>query len=127
MIKIALSFFAAATLLGCDSSSSPTPPPPAPPPTATTAPTTPPQLWTEHKSLEATVEVCSAQAAAALRALGFTDLVSQDHFTYANHGLNRAAVKCVGTSTGASFVYFAVAGPDSATVEKLRNEIAWKF
>lgn len=52
--------------------------------------------------------------------------ISNDNFTYANHGPNRAAVKRV-SMQGGSFVYFAVAGPDKAAVEKLRNETAWKL
>ena len=84
------------------------------------------QLWSDHKSLAVSPEVCSEKARAAVGALGFTEIVKKDNFTYANHGPNRAAVKCI-SMQGGSFVYFAVAGPDKASVEKLRNEIAWKL
>jgi len=111
VIKTALSLLATVAILGCNSS-------------ATT--TTPPQLWSDHKSLNVSADVCSERAFTALRSLGFTEAVKKDNFTYANHGQNRAAVKCVSIPDG-SFVYFAVAGPDKASVEKLRNEIAWKL
>jgi hypothetical protein len=111
VIKTTLSLLATVVLLGCNSY---------------TTQGTPPQLWSDHKSLDVSAEVCSEKAYAALNSLGFTEAVKKDNFTYANHGRNRAAVKCVSTHDG-SFLYFAVAGPDKESVEKLRNEIAWKF
>jgi hypothetical protein len=84
------------------------------------------QLWSDHKSLAVSAEVCSERARAAVGALGFTEIVKNDNFTYANHGSSRAAVKCI-SMQGGSFVYFAVAGPDKASVEKLRNQISWKL
>jgi hypothetical protein len=53
-------------------------------------------------------------------------VVRNGNFSYGNLGDNRAAVKCI-ENQGGSFVYFAVAGSNKESVEKLRNEIAWKF
>jgi len=111
VIRNVLAFLATIVLYGCNSSA---------------VPTTPPQLWSDHKSLNVSPEVCSATAYAALLSLGFTEIAKKDSFTYANHGPNRAAVKCIPMQGGA-LVYFAVAGPDKTSVEKLRNQIAWKF
>ena len=111
MIRITLAALVAMALSGCHPS---------------TSQPVPLQLWSDHKSLDVSPEVCAERASAAVRTLGFTEIVENGSFTYANHGLNRAAVKCVPMPTG-SFVYFAVAGPDKASVEKLRNGIAWKM
>lgn len=111
MLKIAVIALPAFALAACNGS---TPEPP------------PPQLWSHHKALEVSAEVCAQTARTALTALGFKDLASKDNFTYGNHGSNRAAIKCVAIETG-SFVYFAVAGPDKGVVENFRNEISRKL
>ena len=111
MIRFTFLLLVAVVLSGCNASSSKP---------------TPLQLWSDHKSLSVSAEVCSERARAAVGALGFTEIVKKDNFTYANHGPNRAAVKCI-SMQGGSFVYFAVAGPDKASVEKLRNQISWKL
>lgn len=112
MIRIALMLALAAALSACN-------PPEAKP--------VPPQLWSHHKSLDVSPATCAEMARAAFDAAGFTDIVTKDYFTYANHGSNRGAVKCVGLQPAGSFVYFAVAGPDKASVEKLRNQISSKL
>lgn len=86
----------------------------------------PPQLWSEHKILHIAVDVCALKGYSALKSLGFTGVVQNGNFSYGNFNDNRAAVKCV-EMNGGSFVYLAVAGPEKKVVEKLRNEIAWKF
>ena len=48
------------------------------------------------------------------------------NYSYGNMDGNRAAVKCV-ESSGSSFVYFAVAGPQRDKVEELRNAISRKL
>ena len=86
----------------------------------------PPQLWSDHKSLNIPVDVCALKGYSALKSLGFTRVVQNGNYSYGNFNDNRAAVKCVELN-GGSFVYLAVAGPEETVVEKLRNEIAWKL
>jgi hypothetical protein len=86
----------------------------------------PPQLWSDHKTLKEPVETCSTKAYRALTSLGLTGVVQNGAYSYGNQNGNRVAVKCVGIE-GGSFVYFAVAGADKESVEKLRNEVAWKL
>lgn len=86
----------------------------------------PPQLWSDHKQLTTSVNACAEKAASVLSSLGFSSVVRNGNFSYGNLRDNRAAVKCI-ENQGGSFVYFAVAGADKGAVEKLRNEIAWKF
>ena len=86
----------------------------------------PPQLWSDHKQLMTSVNVCAEKATVILSSLGFSSVVRNGNFSYGNLRGNRAAVKCV-ENPGGSFVYFAVAGSDKESVERLRNEIAWKF
>jgi hypothetical protein len=87
---------------------------------------TPPQLWSDHKSLDVPVEVCGEKGYNVLNALGFSNVVRNGNYSYGNFDESRAAVKCVAMPTG-SFVYFAVASADKAKAEELRNRIAWKF
>ena len=86
----------------------------------------PPQLWSDHKRLDIPADVCALKGYSALKSLGFTNVVKNGNYSYGNFNDNRAAVKCV-EMNGGSFVYMAVAGPKNEVVEKLRNEIAWKF
>ena len=86
----------------------------------------PPQLWSDHKSLNIPIDVCSLKGYSTLKSLGFTNVVRNGNYSYGNFNDNRAAVKCVEMNNG-SFVYLAVAGPEKEVVEKLRNEISWKF
>ncbi len=86
----------------------------------------PPQLWSFHKSLSISVDVCALKGYSALKSLEFSGVVQNGNYSYGNFNENRAAVKCVEISNG-SLVYLAVAGPERDVVEKLRNEIAWKY
>ena len=86
----------------------------------------PPQLWSDHKQLEIPVGVCAERAFNVLNALGYSRVVRNGNYSYGDFNGNRAAVKCV-ESRGSSFVYFAVAGPQRETVERLRNQIAQKL
>lgn len=82
-----------------------------------------PQLWSGHKLLPVSVQVCAEKAQAALTTLGYANLIQKGHFSYGNLKGNRASVKCVEIPAGA-LVYFAVAGRDRDTVGTLRNDIA---
>lgn len=84
---------------------------------------TPPELWSHHKLLNIPVGVCADRGFNVLNALGYSNVVKNGDFSYGNFDGNRAAVKCIET-TGGSFVYFAVAGSQRETVERLRNEIS---
>ena len=83
----------------------------------------PPQLWSDHKLLAVPVGVCADRAFNVLNALGYSNVVKNGDYSYGNFNENRAAVKCV-EGSGGSFVYFAVAGSQRETVERLRNQIA---
>lgn len=86
----------------------------------------PPQLWSDHKSLDVPVGSCAERAFNVLTALGFSGVVRNGNYSYGNLDESRAAVKCVEMPKG-SFVYFAVASPKKEKAEELRNRIAWKF
>lgn len=86
--------------------------------------TFPPHLWSHHRSLQVSAEICSGRALAALNAYEFTSVVRNGTYTYGNSGANRAALKCVERGSESSFVYIAVAGPDKSVVEDLRNKLA---
>lgn len=86
----------------------------------------PPQLWSHHKVLEMSAEQCSKKAILTLENLGFDSVVKNGLYAYGNYIDNRAALKCVKMSQN-SFIYVAVAGSDVKLVEKLRNQIAWRF
>lgn len=84
----------------------------------------PPHLWSHHKSLPISAEVCAGRALAALNAYEFTSVVRNGTYTYGNLGSNRAVLKCVEREEESSFIYIAVAGPDKSVVESLRNKLA---
>jgi hypothetical protein len=86
----------------------------------------PPQLWSDHKQLKIPVGVCADRAFNVLNALGYSQVVKNGNYSYGNLNESRAAVKCVESAEG-SFVYFAVAGSQRDTVERLRNQIAQKL
>lgn len=86
--------------------------------------TFPPHLWSHHKSLPISAEVCAGRALAALNAYEFTSVVRNGTYTYGNLGSNRAVLKCVEREGETSFIYIAVAGPDKSVVENLRNKLA---
>ena len=86
----------------------------------------PPQLWSDHKLLAVPVGVCADRAFNVLNALGYSNVVKNGNYSYGDFNENRAAVKCV-EGAGGSFVYFAVAGSQRETVERLRNQIAQKL
>ncbi|MBF7072309.1 hypothetical protein ISG33_02685 [Glaciecola sp. MH2013] len=85
-----------------------------------------PQLWSHHKTLKETPEVCAMKGESILNSLGFKSVVKNGNYVYGNFNNNRAAIKCVKVSKQ-TFVYTAVAGADVKLVEKLRNEIASKL
>ena len=86
----------------------------------------PPHLWSFHKVLEVEVKACALKGLSSLKSLGFKRVVQNGSYTYGIFNDNRAAVKCVDLEEK-SLVYLAVAGQDKQIVEKLRNELAWKF
>ena len=85
-----------------------------------------PQIWSSHKVLEETPEMCAVKGKSILKSLGFKSVIKNGSFVYGNFNSNRAIIKCVLVSKK-TFVYTAVAGADVKLVEKLRNEIAWKL
>ena len=85
-----------------------------------------PQLWSHHKLLKETPELCAVKGVSILNSLGFKSVVKNGNYVYGNFSSNRAAIKCV-TVSKQTFVYIAVAGADVKLVEKLRNEISWKL
>lgn len=85
-----------------------------------------PQLWSHHKLLNETPELCAEKGVSILNSLGFKSVVKNGNYVYGNFSSNRAAIKCV-TVNKQTFVYTAVAGADVKLVEKLRNEISWKL
>ena len=87
----------------------------------------PPHLWSHHKVLEVSAEVCAQRGVASLHSLGFSSVVRNGTYVYGNSGPNRAAVKCVEHGRESSFLYIAVAGPVKQSVEDLRNNIAWSL
>ena len=85
-----------------------------------------PQLWSHHKALKETPEICAVKGVSILNSLGFKSVVKNGNYVYGNFSNNRAAIKCVKVNKQ-TFVYTAVAGADVKLVEKLRNEISWKL
>ena len=85
-----------------------------------------PHIWSDHKILKVSTEVCAQKGTEILGSLGFNQIVKNGSYVYGNYSNNRAVIKCtpVGKST---FVYAAVAGPKVEVVEKLRNEIVWQL
>ena len=89
--------------------------------------TAPPHLWSHHKILGVSAEVCAQRGVASLQSLSFSSVVRNGTYVYGNSGSNRAAVKCVEHETESSFLYIAVAEPIKHSVEELRNKIAWSM
>lgn len=87
----------------------------------------PPHLWSHHKVLDVSAEVCAHRGLASLHSLSFSSVVRNGTYVYGNSGANRAAVKCVKHEGDSSFLYIAVAGPVKQSVEDLRNKIAWSM
>ena len=85
-----------------------------------------PHLWSDHKQLNTSPDLCATKGQSILGSLGFTSIVRNGYFVYGNFSSNRAVIKCVATDDG-TFVYAAVAGPKVKIVEKLRNEIVWQL
>lgn len=86
----------------------------------------PPQLWSDHKLLQASPDLCAIKGESILKSLGFSNVVKNGTYVYGNFSSSRAAIKCVSVPEG-SFVYAAVAGPEVEVVRRLRNEIVWKL
>lgn len=85
-----------------------------------------PHIWSDHKILKVSTEICADKGTEILASLGFNKIVKNGSYVYGNYANNRAVIKC--TSVGEStFVYAAVAGPKVKVVEKLRNEIVWQL
>ena len=89
-----------------------------------------PQLWTGHKELSESIEVCASKTESILSSLGFSDITKSvyesETYVYGNFLNNRAGIHCT-SIRGKTFVYGSVAGADVKTVETLRNNIFWKF
>ncbi len=92
----------------------------------TIVPVKPPHIWSDHKKLDLTPDICALKGESILKSLGFTAIVKNGTYIYGNFNDNRAAVKCVENGSGV-FVYAMVAGPVVDIVERLRNEIIWKL
>ncbi len=90
-----------------------------------------PHLWSGFKVLELSPELCSLKGQSILKSLGFKSVTrnlkyDKAKYAYGNFNDNRAAITCAKLD-GKTFVYSSVAGPDVKIVERLRNEIVWKF
>lgn len=85
-----------------------------------------PQLWSSHKVLNESPEMCTDKDVSILNSFRFKSVVKNANYVHGNFNTNRAAIKCVNT-VGKTFVYIAAAGEKVKLVEKLRNEIAWKM
>jgi len=85
-----------------------------------------PQVWSDHKILNISEEICAQKGVDILTALGFERIVMSGSYVYGNYINNRAAIKCTRVENK-TFVYAVVAGPKVKIVERLRNEIIWKL
>jgi uncharacterized protein YceK len=85
-----------------------------------------PQIWSDHKVLDISEDVCAQKAVDILTSLGFKSIVKNNTYVYGNYINNRAAIKCARVNNK-TFVYAVVAGPKVKVVERLRNEIVWKL
>ena len=87
-----------------------------------------PEVWSDHKALVISAADCAIKAEEILGSLSFSQIVKSAHgeYVYAKYSNNRAVIKCLPRGEQ-SFVYVIVAGPKSAMVEKLRNEIVWQL
>lgn len=85
-----------------------------------------PQIWSDHKIVQMSVETCATKGVDILTTLGFSQIVKNGSYVYGNYINNRAAIKCTAV-TEHTFVYAVVAGPNVKQVERLRNEIVWKL
>lgn len=85
-----------------------------------------PQIWSDHKVLDISKDVCAQKAVDILTSLGFKSIVKNNTYVYGNYINNRAAIKCTRVNNK-TFVYAVVAGPKVKVVERLRNEIVWKL
>ena len=85
-----------------------------------------PQVWSDHKILNTSEEVCAQKGVDILTTLGFERIVMSGSYVYGNYINNRAAIKCTRVENK-TFVYAVVAGPKIKIVERLRNEIIWKL
>ncbi|CCK77199.1 hypothetical protein OLEAN_C30230 [Oleispira antarctica RB-8] len=85
-----------------------------------------PQVWSDHKILNISEEICAQKGVDILTTLGFERIVMSGSYVYGNYINNRAAIKCTRVDNK-TFVYAVVAGPKVKIVERLRNEIIWKL
>lgn len=90
-----------------------------------------PHLWTGFKILDLSPELCSLTGQSILKSLGFKSVTrslkyDKAKYAYGNFNDNRASITCAKLD-GKTFIYASVAGPDAKIVERLRNEIIWKF
>ncbi|MEH6448448.1 MAG: hypothetical protein V7765_07245 [Oleispira sp.] len=90
-----------------------------------------PHLWTGFKILKLNPELCSLKGQSILKSLGFKSVTrnlkyDKAKYAYGNFNDNRAAITCAKLD-GQTVVYSSIAGPDAKIVERLRNEIIWKF
>jgi hypothetical protein len=85
-----------------------------------------PQIWSDHKILNISEEVCAKKGVDILTTLGFKHIVKNGTYVYGNYINNRSAIKCTRLNDQ-TFVFVVVAGPVVTIVERLRNEIVWKL
>lgn len=85
-----------------------------------------PQIWSDHKIVQMSVDTCASKGEDILTTLGFSQIVKNGSNVYGNYISNRAAIKCTKVADQ-TFVYAVVAGANVKQVERLRNEIVWKL
>jgi len=85
-----------------------------------------PQLWSHHKQLKISPELCALKGVNILNSLGFSSVIKNGDYVYGNFNQNRATIKCIGFENN-TFVYTAIAGINVKQVELLRNKISWKL
>jgi hypothetical protein len=85
-----------------------------------------PQLWSHHKKLDISPELCAMKGVNILNSLGFISVIKNTNYVYGNYNHNSATIKCVGFDDY-TIVYSAVAGKDVKQVDLLRNQISSKL
>ena len=81
-----------------------------------------PQVWSDHKLLAISPELCAQKGEDILTTLDFKQIDRNKNNVYGNYLNNRAAIKCIDVN-GQTLVYAIVAGEKVMIVERLRNEI----
>jgi hypothetical protein len=84
----------------------------------------PPALWSGHKVIKISPDLCVLKGESILKSLGFRQIAKRNTNVYGNFNTARAPVKCTGVE-GSTFVYVIVADQEKELAENLRNEIHW--